>query len=467
MNGRSINVLIIEDHEGDAGLIKEIFSECTQAVYNLAFSRSLADGLEHLKKGTTDIVLLDLSLPDSTGMEALLKTHAISPDVPIVVLTGLDDKAVAFKAVREGAQDYLLKGRIDGSGLEKAVLYAIERQRLSSEMERVSREIQSLEDKLQIMFESVSVGITFSDLDGTIVDINQSAVSLIGAVNKNELIGKSAFDLFVPEDRHEAMENLKKTLEKGSSGVLEYTLLGRGGRKLQVEMNATLLRDRTNYPVGFVAITKDISERKEAEERQRKSMQRLEKAMEGFVQTIAAMVEQRDPYTAGHQRRVSRLAVAMAAGMGIPEETVNAVYMAGMIHDIGKISVPAEILAKPTRLTDIEFDMIKTHPQVGYDILKNVEFPWPIADIVLQHHERLNGSGYPKGLKGDEILLESRIIAVADVVEAMSTHRPYRPALGIDVALDEIRKNRGTLFDPHMVDACFELFEKGEFTFDD
>jgi PAS domain S-box-containing protein/putative nucleotidyltransferase with HDIG domain len=191
----------------------------------------------------------------------------------------------------------------------------------------------------------------------------------------------------------------------------------------------------------------------------------LRQSLEQSIQTIAGTVEARDPYTAGHQRRVSELATAIAREMGLPEEQVNGIHLAAIIHDLGKIHIPAEILAKPGKLTEIEFMLIKTHPQAGYNILKNVKFPWPIADIILQHHERLDGSGYPQGLKGGEILLEARIITVADVVEAMSSHRPYRPTLGNEAALQEIRRGRGNVYDAAIVDACLRLFAIKGFSF--
>jgi len=173
-------------------------------------------------------------------------------------------------------------------------------------------------------------------------------------------------------------------------------------------------------------------------------------------------VETRDPYTAGHQRRVAGVACAIATEMNLPADQIDGIRMAAAIHDLGKISVPAEILSKPTKLTAIEFSLIKTHSQSGYDILKDIDFPWPVARIVLEHHERINGSGYPHGLARDNILMESRIMAVADVVESMASYRPYRPALGIDAALNEIEKNRGTLYDNAVVDACLRLIrEKG------
>jgi len=188
----------------------------------------------------------------------------------------------------------------------------------------------------------------------------------------------------------------------------------------------------------------------------------LRKAMQGIIHVMVLTIESRDPYTAGHQQRVTLLASALAQEMGLSEKDVEGIKMASLIHDLGKISVPSEILSKPGKLTDIEFRLVKTHPQAGYEILKNITLPWPIAQIVLQHHERLDGSGYPLGLKDKEILLEAKIIGVADVVEAMASHRPYRPALGIEKALEEISQKKGLLYDSKVVDTCIKLFtEKG------
>jgi putative two-component system response regulator len=191
--------------------------------------------------------------------------------------------------------------------------------------------------------------------------------------------------------------------------------------------------------------------------------EKLRKALDGTVHALALTVEMRDPYTAGHQKRVADLASAMARRIGLSRDRIEGIRMAGIVHDLGKISVPAAILNKPGRLTQNEFNLIKDHSQVGYDILKDIEFPWPIAQMVLQHHERMDGSGYPQGLSGEDILLEARMLAVADVVEAMASHRPYRPALGIDKALEEISRNRGVFYDPEVVDTCLALFTEEGF----
>lgn len=196
-----------------------------------------------------------------------------------------------------------------------------------------------------------------------------------------------------------------------------------------------------------------------------KTIATLRMALEGAIQTLTITSEARDPYTAGHQRRVSDLAISIAQEMGLPENTVAGIRMAGLIHDIGKLAVPAEILSKPSKINDLEFQLVKTHPEVGYDILKKIDFPWPVADIVLQHHERMNGSGYPRKLKGPDIIIEARIINVADVVEAMASHRPYRPSLGIEKSLEQISKNRGILYDDEVVEACLRLFREKRFKF--
>jgi len=192
------------------------------------------------------------------------------------------------------------------------------------------------------------------------------------------------------------------------------------------------------------------------------SYKRLQKFIEGTAHIITKVVETRDPYSIGHQQRVSKLATAIAKEMKLPQDKIEGVRLASLVHDIGKVNLPTEIVSKPGKLVEVEFNLIKNHPRTGYDILKKVNFPWPIAEIVFQHQEKIDGSGYPRGLKGDEILIEAKILGVANVVEAMSSYRSYRPALSVDEALAEIVKNKNILFDPEVVDTCLKLFkEKG------
>jgi HD-GYP domain-containing protein (c-di-GMP phosphodiesterase class II) len=211
------------------------------------------------------------------------------------------------------------------------------------------------------------------------------------------------------------------------------------------------------------ALLQEVAGHEQAKEKLQEALDSLKKSMGVTIQVMVSAVEARDPYTAGHQIRSSNLACAIAAEMGLPQEKIDGIQMASSIHDIGKLSIPAEILTKPTKLTNLEYSLIKEHSACGYEMLKNVESQWPLAEIIFQHHERMNGSGYPRQLKGDEILLEARILAVSDVVESMASHRPYRPSLGIGAALEEIEKNRGILYDSAVVDACLKLFREKNF----
>ncbi|HTZ38845.1 MAG TPA: PAS domain S-box protein [Syntrophales bacterium] len=234
-----------------------------------------------------------------------------------------------------------------------------------------------------------------------------------------------------------------------------------------LHFTSATIRDATGELIGAIETMTDITPLKQAEAELRENIERLRKIMSGVIRAIDVIVETRDPYTAGHQVQVARLASAIATEMGLPADTVEAIYVAASIHDLGKIYVPAEILSKPGHISDIERGFIRTHPQVGYDILKSIDFPWPIAEIVLQHHERMDGSGYPRGLKDGDIRIEARILSLADVVESMGSHRPYRPTLGIEKALDEIRTNRGVLYDPDVVDACLQLFQEKGYRFEE
>ena len=262
-------------------------------------------------------------------------------------------------------------------------------------------------------------------------------------------------------------------LEHALSKVLERARLLRENRRYrehleeEVKKRTQEIMERTNeLQSANKQLNAEITERKAVEKQLKNSLNSLEKTIEGTINTISLIVEMRDPYTGGHQRHVAQLSQEIAREMGFTAEQLKGIYYAGLIHDIGKLAVPIEILVKPGSISGIEHMMIRTHPQAGWEILKKIEFPWPIAEIALQHHERLDGSGYPNGLAGDNILIESRIVAVADVIESMMFHRPYRESLGLDVALAEISVKRDQLYDPGVVDTCIKLFREKNFDFD-
>jgi PAS domain S-box-containing protein/putative nucleotidyltransferase with HDIG domain len=307
--------------------------------------------------------------------------------------------------------------------------------------------------------------IVRTDLAGNIVFANDVAVRLSGNTDIEGLVGRNVFSFVAPEDRERAIRSAQIMLEK-RLGPQEIGLEFGGKPEVKFEVDGAVLRDPDGAPYGIVYLCRDITERKLAEEGLRQGLSKLRSTLKAAIDSLSSAIEMRDPYTAGHQERVTRLARAIAQEMDLAEEKVEAIEIAGIIHDIGKLYVPAEILSKPTKLTDLEYAMIKMHAQAGFTILSKIDFPWPIAQIVHQHHEAVNGSGYPQGLTGKDILIEAKIISVADVVEAMSSHRPYRPALGIQAALDEIAQKRGILYDREVVDACLRLFRVKNFKFD-
>jgi PAS domain S-box-containing protein/putative nucleotidyltransferase with HDIG domain len=324
---------------------------------------------------------------------------------------------------------------------------------------KAEEQIKDSEKRLKILFDYAPDAYYISDLKGKFIDGNKVAERLMG-YKREELIGSSFLKLKLLSlaDIPKAAKLLVKNLRGQPTGPDEFILNRKDNSKVTVEISTYPVKIKERTLV--LGIARDITERKQAEQELLQSHNKLLKTMEDTIYTIGNIVETRDPYTAGHQKNVSQIATLMAQEMKLPKDRIEGIRIASLVHDIGKISLPAEILNKPTKLSEIEFNLIKDHSQTGHDILKSIDFSYPIARIILQHHERLNGSGYPNNLKDDKILLEAKIIGVADVVEAMSSHRPYRPALGIDATLEEISKNKGILYDSEVVDACIKLFKE-------
>jgi PAS domain S-box-containing protein/putative nucleotidyltransferase with HDIG domain len=321
------------------------------------------------------------------------------------------------------------------------------------------------EERFRELWENAPVAYHTLNSEGVITAVNQTESRMLG-YRPEEMVGRSIFDFILPGQRDEAEGRFRRklsgeTLPKSDSRIY----VKKDGSEMNVSVD-----DRIEYAGGKVAGLRttmvDVTALKKTESELKQSLERVHKILDGAVNALTMTSEMRDPYTAGHQRRVSQLACAIAEEMGISGEQIVCIRISGLLHDVGKISIPAEILSKPGQVSDYEFNILKTHSESGYQILKTIEFPWPIAKIVIQHHERIDGSGYPGGLAGSEILLEARILAVADTVEAMASHRPYRPAFKISKALEEISRGRGIVYDPEAVDACNRVFSKRKFQFD-
>ena len=335
-----------------------------------------------------------------------------------------------------------------------------------TEIRQSEQVLQESEQRFRNMIEQTISGI-YVRREGRFIYVNPRYCEIVGW-SAADLLGQDVlqFTTTAPDNLariHQAWEQLAA----GARNV-KYTLPMRrkDGQLIELGLNASIITWDDGQPATIV-MAQNITERKRAEEQIASYVQQLEGAMQGTLQAISNMVELRDPYTAGHERRVGLIAGAIAREMGWDAERCKNLELVGLVHDIGKIAVPAEILSKPGRLSPLEMELVRCHAQAGYDILKDVTFATPIAEIIRQHHERMDGSGYPRGLRGDEILPEARVLAVADVIESMAAHRPYRAALGLDVAMAEIDKNRGQLYDPEVADAMGRLVRQKNYQLPD
>jgi PAS domain S-box-containing protein/putative nucleotidyltransferase with HDIG domain len=265
-----------------------------------------------------------------------------------------------------------------------------------------------------------------------------------------------------PEDRQKTERNMIQAVNEKKPLYDEYRIIDSSGKIRWINVIGDTMFDKNGNPLRMSGICIDISGRKKTEEDLKASYEKTKKILDGTIKTLSTIIEMRDPYTSGHQQKVAEIAVMIAREMKLKNEKINGLGTAAIIHDIGKIIVPPSILVKPGLLNEIEYSIVKEHPETGYNMLKNIDFPWPVAEIVLQHHERINGTGYPKNFKGEDIMIEARILAVADILEAMTSHRPYRPSLGLNKALKELVEKKGVLYDSVAVDVCIKLIKDGK-----
>jgi len=381
-----------------------------------------------------------------------------------------------------GLDANILPGDKNSTGLDLGQYEQMVRER-TRELEKANQQLQKeiskhrdIENRLlasearyREVVDSLQEVIFEIDPRGNLIFFNQRAFEFFGCARDYPVQSINVLDFIIPGDREKVLHNLSRVMQGERVGPSEYTALKMDGTTFPIIIHSSPII-RAGRAVGLRGVIIDITDQKlmenmlqSAESAFEQSLRNLSQTLDGAVNALGMMAEKRDPYTAGHQHRVAGLACRIAGEMGLSPDQVESIRVAGLLHDIGKIYVPTDILNKPCRLIDIEMALIKTHPRVGFEIVKAIPFNRPVGEIILQHHERMDGSGYPRGLPGDEILLESRILAVADTVEAMSSHRPYRPALGLEKALREIKKYSGVHFDPVVVKSCLATVARAGF----
>lgn len=333
-----------------------------------------------------------------------------------------------------------------------------------TERKKMEEEIIKSEQKYRAIVENSQEGIFQTSPDSRHITLNHAFAGILGYASVEDAaksITNISHQVYVnPDEYRKVLDIIRR---EGSIKSYETEFFRKDRSRIWVNMSISAVSDNAGKLLYYHGIVEDITPKKKLEQERQNSINSLRKSLGATINAMSATAEARDPYTAGHQRRVADLARSIATEMKLSGDQIDGIRMAGMIHDLGKISVPSEILTKPTKLTSLEMELIRTHAEAGYNILKDIEFPWPIARMVLEHHERIDGSGYPNGLKGEAILLESKIISIADVVEAISSHRPYRPAFGITPALEEIAQNSGILYDTAASEACLKLFRENRY----
>jgi HD-GYP domain-containing protein (c-di-GMP phosphodiesterase class II)/CheY-like chemotaxis protein len=437
MNNQSriINVLLIEDNPEDVCVIGEMLDKGGSTGFALEYADQPQSALQRLAQGGIDVVLLGIPQPGISGLDYLVRLHARAPELPIVVLGGPDDGGVAVEALHRGAQDYVVKGQLDSESLVRSIRCAMERQQTLAELEQDTQRLQDLLYSIDNIIQKNPDGIVIVDKAGVVLFANLAAEALLDRKTQ-ELIGQ-VFGFPVVSGEEAELDIAHKN---GETAVVEM-------REVEIVWKGETV---------YLASLRDVTEHRKKEEQ-------LKRSFSDLAETLSRAIGSRDSYMSRHQQRVAELARLVGEKIGLDEDRLHGLYVGSLLHDTGTISTPESILSKSNGLSEEEWSVIRAHPIRGYEILKDAKLPWPVADMALHHHERLDGSGYPHGIRGENLSLEDRIIAVCDVVESMSSPRHHRSAKSKRDILNEIKSGKGTKYDAAVVDVVKQIIDNREF----
>jgi len=445
-----LRVLFVEDLEDDVLLIVR---ELRRAGYDVSFRK--VDTPEEMRNALSneewDIILSDYVMPHFTTAEALNILKETGLDIPFIIVSGAIGEQTAVELMKAGAHDFVMKDSLAKLGP------VVQRELRDADTRRERRQAQERlkesEEGYRLLFQSSPNVIAQVDSEGRFLIANMAMIRSLGFSSEKEVIGKTLHDLMPQDVANYRLKMVRKACNEARIQVFEDQRQGRWFQNIFVPIEAPEVGEMT---VQIIAM--DITEKKKTEEQ-------LERSFVDLAETVSRAMVSRDPYTATHQRNVAELSRLVGKKMGLDENRLKGLYIGGLLHDIGKISIPESLLNKPGQLTEEEWNLVRTHAKRGYEILKDANFPWPVAEMALHHHERLDGSGYPDGLSGDELSLEVRILSACDAAEAMIAYRPYRPAKSIQETIDELESGKGEKYDATVADILLQIIREGKFDF--
>jgi len=445
-----LRVLFVEDSEDDVLLIVR---ELRRAGYDVSFRK--VDTPEEMRNALSneewDIILSDYVMPHFTTAEALNILKETGLDIPFIIVSGAIGEQTAVELMKAGAHDFVMKDSLAKLGP------VVQRELRDADTRRERRQAQERlkesEEGYRLLFQSSPNVIAQVDSEGRFLIANMAMIRSLGFSSEKEVIGKTLHDLMPQDVANYRLKMVRKACNEARMQVFEDQRQGRWFQNIFVPIEAPEVGEMTAQIIAM-----DITEKKKTEEQ-------LERSFVDLAETVSRAMVSRDPYTATHQRNVAELSRLVGKKMGLDENRLKGLYIGGLLHDIGKISIPESLLNKPGQLTEEEWNLVRTHAKRGYEILKDANFPWPVAEMALHHHERLDGSGYPDGLSGDELSLEVRILSACDAAEAMIAYRPYRPAKSIQETIDELESGKGEKYDATVADILLQIIREGKFDF--